>query len=58
LVERLTEAAAAAIENERTDLSYKPQQICSLMIEFELANGGQVIDVLAYVGRKYVHRMA
>jgi len=56
LVARLQEAAAAASENERNDLSWKTEQIRSLTIELELANGGQVIDVLAYVGRKYVHR--
>jgi hypothetical protein len=56
LVGRLQEAALAAIANERNDLSYRPEQIRSLTIEFELANGGAVIDVLAYVGRKYVHR--
>jgi hypothetical protein len=56
LVERLQQAVPAAIENERSDLAYKPEQIRGLMVELELANGGLVIDVTAHVTRKYVHR--
>jgi hypothetical protein len=56
LVRRLIEAAASAIANRQHDLAYKPEQIRGLMVELELANGGQVVDVTAHVTRKYVHR--
>jgi hypothetical protein len=56
LIARLQQAASAAIENERSDLAYRPEQVRGLMIELELGNGGSVVDVTAHVTRKYVHR--
>ena len=56
LVRRLIEAAASAIANQQNDLVYKPEQVRGLMVELELANGGQVIDVTAHITRRYVHR--
>ncbi len=44
LVTRLQEAVATATENERSDLAYKPAQVCGLHLEQELANNGTVVD--------------
>jgi hypothetical protein len=55
-VRRPIEAAASAIANQQHDLAYKPEQMRGLMVEVELANGGQVVDVTAHVTRKYVCR--
>ena len=52
LVEALTEAAAAAIANERQGLEYEPNRVTGIHIGLEVANGGAVIDGRCWVERK------
>ncbi len=52
LVTRLTEAAAAAIANERQGLEYDQYRIKGIHIELEVANNGRVIEGTCYVERR------
>jgi len=52
LVTRLTEAATAAIENERQALGYRPETIRGLTFEVTLGKAGGLADVVVYVERR------
>jgi len=52
LIERLTEAAAEAIRNERPSLSYDQDRVKGVHIELELAKGGTVIEGRAWIERR------
>ena len=52
LVERLQEAAAAAIADERPSLEYDQHHVTGICIELEIANGGAVIDGRCWVERR------
>ena len=56
LVQRLAEAAAAAIANERPSLEHQPNQLRGIMLEIEISNGGAVLDATCHVTKKYVFR--
>ncbi len=52
LIERLTEAAAEAIANEKQSLAYEPDRLRSIHVELELAKGGTVIEGRAWIERR------
>ena len=52
LVTRLTEAAAAAIENERPSLESPVGRVAGLTIELVIDGAGQVRESIAYVERR------
>jgi len=52
LIERLTEAATAAILNEEQSLSYDVNRLKGIMIELTVANNGAVIEGRAWIERK------
>jgi hypothetical protein len=56
LVETLIEAAAEAIRNQTPALTGSAGYVKSLTLEFQLANGHQVIDSTCWVERRAVHR--
>jgi hypothetical protein len=51
LLARLTEAAAAAIESERTGLTYDAGRLKTVTVELEVSLNGNVV-----VGNVYIHR--
>jgi hypothetical protein len=51
LVERLVQAAEAAIRNERPSLEHKVGAIRGITLELRIANNGTVIDGTCYVER-------
>jgi hypothetical protein len=52
LVQRLTEAAIAAIENERPALESPAGHVRGLTVELTLTSTGQVHEALVYVERR------
>ena len=52
LVQRLTDAAAAAIANERPALESPVGRVVGLTIELVLDGAGQVREAVAYVERR------
>ena len=52
LVTRLTEAAAAAIANERPSLEHDANRLRGVTLELTVANNGAVIEGTCYVERK------
>jgi hypothetical protein len=52
LVERLAQAAADMIRNERPDLEYDVPRLRGLTLELTIANHGSVIDGICWVERK------
>jgi hypothetical protein len=52
LVTRLTEAATAAIENERQALGYRPETIRGLTVEVTLGPSGGLKDAIVYIERR------
>ena len=52
LIERLTEAATAAIVNETQSLSYEPQRLKGIVLELTIDGHGAVIEGRCYVERK------
>ena len=52
LIERLTEAAAEAIRDERQSLAYDQDRVKGIHVELELAKGGTVIEGRAWIERK------
>ncbi len=53
LVQRLTDAAAVAIANERPALEHKPEQVKRITLELELSRAGDVVGATCYVERRY-----
>ena len=53
VVQRLTDAAAVAIANERPALEHKPEQVKGITLELELSRTGDVIEATCYVQRQY-----
>lgn len=51
LIERLTEAAAEAIRDERQGLSYEPHRLRGVTLELTIANNGAVVEGLCWVER-------
>ena len=52
LVQRLTEAATAAIANERPALEHRPDTIRGVTVEVTLGKAGGLADVVVYVERR------
>jgi hypothetical protein len=52
LVARLTEAATAAIANERPSLEHRPETIRGLTVEVTLGKAGGLSDVIVYIERR------
>ena len=52
LIERLTEAAAEAIRDERQSLTYDQDRVKGIHIELELTKSGAVIEGRAWIERK------
>ncbi len=52
LIERLTEAAAEAIRNERQSLAYEPHRLRGIVLELTIDGHGAVVEGLCYVERK------
>ena len=53
VVQRLTDAAAVAIANERPALEHKPEQVKGITLELELGRTGDVVEATCYVQRQY-----
>jgi hypothetical protein len=53
VVQRLIDAAAAAIANERPALEHKPEQLKGITLELELGRTGEVVEAICYVQRQY-----
>jgi hypothetical protein len=51
LVERLTEAAAEAIRNERPDLEREPDRLRGIVLELSVNSAGIAYDGTCYVER-------
>jgi hypothetical protein len=56
LVQRLTEAAAAVIANERPTLEHRPEQVKGITLKLELSRAGDVVGATCYVWRRYAVR--
>jgi len=52
LVERLQEAALAAIANETPALTHRPETVKGLTIELVLRSDGALAEAIAYVERR------
>ncbi len=52
LIERLTEAAAEAIANERQGLNYEPDRLRGIVLELRIDGKGAVVEGTCYVERK------
>jgi hypothetical protein len=52
LVAKLTEAAAAAIENERPSLEHRPETVKGLTIELTLGGHGEISQAVVYLERR------
>ena len=52
LVQRLTDAATAAIENERPSLEHPVGKVAGVTIELVIDGAGQVREAVAYVERR------
>jgi hypothetical protein len=52
IVQRLTEAAAAAIANERPALEHPVGHVRGLTVELALTSTGQVSEAVAFVERR------
>ncbi len=52
LIERLTEAAAEAITNERRGLAYDQDRVKGIHVELELTKGGAAIEGRAWIERR------
>lgn len=52
LVQRLTEAASAAIANERPSLEHRSETVRGLTIELTLTGAGKLVHATAYVERR------
>lgn len=52
LVERLQEAASAAIANERPELEREPERLRGLVLDIRLGPRGQIVEGTAYIERK------
>jgi hypothetical protein len=53
VVQRLIDAAAAAIANERPALEHKPEQLKGITLELELGRTGEFVEATCYVQRQY-----
>ncbi len=52
LVARLTDAATAAIRNERPALEHRPETIRGVTVEITLGKAGGLVDAVVYVERR------
>jgi len=52
LTDRLTDAAAAALEDLGPILEHELPKLRGVMLELELANGGSVVGATAWIERK------
>src|SRR6266498_3825382 len=52
LVEKLTEAATAAIRNERPSLEHQPETVKGLTVEIVVGKDGRPGDVVVYLERR------
>jgi len=52
LIERLTDAAAEAIANERQGLSYEPHRLRGIVLELRIDGKGAVVEGTCYVERR------
>jgi hypothetical protein len=52
LVERLTEAAAAAIADERPGLEYEPERLRGIVLDLSVNSAGIVTEGTVYVERQ------
>ena len=52
LVDRLTQAAAEAIANERPELERDPERLRGLVLDLRLGPQGQIVEGTAYVERR------
>lgn len=52
LVDRLTEAAASALQDLAPVLAHELPKLRGVVLELELANGGNVVGATAWVERK------
>jgi len=53
VVQRLTDAAAVAIANERPALEHKPEQVRGITLELELSRSGDIGETTCSVQRRY-----
>ena len=58
LVEQLAQTAAEAVRRRRTAIENGAERLHGVMIEIELANGGDVLDVQSHLSWKDVIRNA
>ena len=52
LIERLTEAAAAAIANERQGLEYAPERLRGIVLDLKIDGKGVVVEGVCYLERR------
>jgi hypothetical protein len=52
LVQRLTEAASAAVCNERQPLAYRPEQVHGITLELTIGSDGQVKEAVMFTERR------
>ena len=56
LVDKIVEAAEAAIRNEAPSLAYDQHRVKGVHIELEVANGGAMIDGRAWIEQQVKSR--
>ena len=52
LITRLTDAATAAIANERQSLAYEPHRLRGIVLELRIDGKGAVVEGVCYVERR------
>jgi len=52
LIERLTQAAAEAIANERRGLAYEPHRLRGIVLDLKIDARGAVVAGVCYVERR------
>ena len=52
LIERLTDAAAEAIENERPSLEHAPERLRGIVLDLKIDGRGAVVEGACYVERR------